>query len=202
MQYQIGLNATNFIKSFIVPNNNGFQQTPYSVVAKVFYNYLPKYMVGIRTGVGYSDDHYYSKSEQNNSVNAQTRTTTNFRIGIESQYLLSNRWAIHYGIDYVWEDYYYSSDYSYTSSNGSQNASRSESKAVTSGFGPVMGVQFNISKHFCLGTELSAYFTNQKGNSSSSNYSTNTGYTESKSNTDGRNTEIVLPGFVYVSYVF
>jgi hypothetical protein len=67
---QIGINATEFIKQFVVLNNATVTTvSPYDFNAKGFigWNRFPSLLIGPRIGFGYRSNHQYSNTEQQNN---------------------------------------------------------------------------------------------------------------------------------------
>lgn len=154
-EHQIGVNATLFIKQFLSFNDNVFNSSPYSLT----YKYIDQ-NEGWRIGLGGSNTS--SKSNPNNGTNITTNNglNINVRLGYEWQKKLDKRWLMYYGLDGI----YSYSKFRSTSSiqSGGFPPKTEEVISSTEGFGfgggPVLGMEFKISKRISLNAETAAYF--------------------------------------------
>lgn len=206
---QIGVNATGFLKQFVVLNNATVGQTsPYDFNAKAFigWNRYPHLLLGPRVGFGYRSTHDYSNNEQQNNERSDDFSSRSLRVGLELQQIISKRWVVYYGFDYI---------------NGRSESStvsvsqvfnpnppfdplnvRTQilSNSKTTGFGPVLGIQFNINRHLCLGTETSFYYQQTRGGDKT--ISDNPNNTTPETFNDSRTNSIQLPFFINCNIVF
>ena len=200
LQYQIGFAATNFLKEVVVPNNlASTNKSPYDFNAKALYTKDGKLLYGLRFGVGYSNSRNAQFNVLSNTESTSEDITTNFRLGIELQQHLSDRWTIYYGLDYVYGNSNITTISTFNNGSGIEKDTSKDRKHTT-GLGPVMGLQFRINKHICIGTELTLYFTQFDGGSvtTSSNPSTPI---ISQINNNGRNANIIVPTFINLNII-
>ncbi len=156
-EHQIGLDATLFIQNFTF-NGGSFLGSPYTLNYKFLYNFKKGFIqnAGLRAGFGYNRTEASTENiiQGNSSQNRQI--SWDYRLGLETQKAIGKRWVAYLGFDYVIEE----QDNSFKNSFKSGNTlftTESSSKLEASGFGPVVGMQFNFSKHVALGTEMSFY---------------------------------------------
>ncbi len=207
-QGQIGFDASSFLKQFVVLNSTTAPVSPFSFNGKFLtgWNQFPSLLIGPRVGFGYSTTHNYSNTEQQNNERSDDSKTRSARVGLEVQQLISKRWIVYYGLDYINE----TSSTSTVSTSPSFNPNppfepitvRTEiaSNEKTFGYGPVLGLQFNINKWICLGTETAFYTTQTKGGSKTT--SSNPNNTVPETFTDSKSTQFILPFFVNLNVVF
>jgi hypothetical protein len=201
-QGQIGFDATTFLKQFVVLNNTApATVSPFNFNGKFLMGKRshPALLFGPRVGVGYASTHEYSNNEDQSNERSDDSKTKALRVGLELQHRLSWRWSLYYGIDYLNQN---SNQATVTTSSGFPGSVRTEivTNDKTTGFGPIMGVQFNINKWMCLGTEMAFYSLNSKGGTKIT--SSNPNNTTPETFTDSKNTQIVLPFFVNFNIVF
>lgn len=206
---QVGVNATGFLKQFVVMNNTAVGQTsPFDFNAKAFvgWNRHPNLLLGPRLGFGYRSTHTYSNNEQQNNERSDDALSRSVRVGLELQQIISKRWVVYYGFDYI----------NMRSSTSTVSISqifnpnppfdpinvRTEiiTTSKTTGFGPVLGVQFNVNRHLCLGTETSFYYQQTRGGDKT--ISDNPNNTTPETFTDSRSNSIQLPFFINCNIVF
>ena len=201
MQYQIGFAATNFLKELVVPNNvTSTNKSPYDFNAKAFYTKDGKIFYGLRFGLGYSNTRNAQFNILSNSESTSEDVTTNFRLGFELQQHLSDRWTIYYGLDYIYGNS--NTTTIATFNNGSSiEKDISKDRKHTTGLGPVMGLQFRINKHICLGTELTLYFTQFDGGSITTTSNPSSNPIISDINNNGRNSNIIVPTFINLNII-
>lgn len=202
-QGQVGFDATAFLKQFVVLNNTApTAVSPFNFNAKFLTGLRshPALLLGPRVGVGYAYTHNYSNNEDQNNERSDDSKTKGVRFGIELQQILSHRWVLYYGLDYINQNSDESTVTTSTIFGGQSVRTEIVSKDKTTGYGPVMGVQFNINKWICLSTEAAFYSLQSKGGTKiiSSNQNANNPETFS----DSKNTQFVLPFFVNFNIVF
>ncbi len=207
-QGQIGFDASGFLKQFVVLNSTTAPTSPINFNAKFLtgWNRFPSLLIGPRLGFGYSNTHSYSNNENQNNERSDDSKSRTARIGLEVQQLISKRWIVYYGVDYI---------------NGTSSTSTVSTSSIfnpnpppsilnvrteittnekTFGYGPVLGLQFNINKWMCLGTETAFYSTQTKGGSKTT--SSNPNNTVPETFTDSKTTQFTLPFFVNLNIVF
>lgn len=201
-QGQIGFDASSFLKQFVVPNDAAVNQVnPFTFNGKFLMGFsaFPALLIGPRLGLGYATSHEYSNNSDQNNERSDDSKIRSARIGLELQHLISKHWIVYYGLDYLNETATFST---VTTSQFPTPNTRTEiiSNNKTFGFGPVVGVQFNINKWICLSTEMAFYSVQTKGGSKliSSNPNNKTPETF----TDSKTTQIVPPFFVNFNIVF
>jgi hypothetical protein len=206
---QVGVNATGFIKQFVVMNNQALGQTsPFDFNAKAFlgWNRFPSFLIGPRMGFGYRAIHTYSNNEQQNNERSDDNTTRSVRVGLELQQIISKRWVVYYGFDYINAK----TEISTVSVSQIFNPVppfepvnvRTEiiSNSKTTGFGPVLGIQFNVNRHLCLGTETTFYYQQTRGGDKTVSDNPNNNTPETFFDT--RTNNIQLPFFINCNIVF
>lgn len=207
-QGQIGINATSFLKQFLVFNSLAIPQTsPFDVNGKflVGLKYSPSLLIGPRIGFGYTDTHSFQDNEQQTNERSSDDKSRAVRIGLELQHIISKRWIVYYGIDYINTTASTSTISTFTSSNGFPpvaTITRTEivSNNKTTGGGPILGVQFNLNRWVCLGTETSFYYTQSTAGSKTT--SSNPNNTSPEIFANARSTSIMLPFFINCNIVF
>lgn len=208
VQGQIGVNITTFVKQFLVLNNTAVTQTsPFDVNGKLLVGikYAPSLMIGPRVGFGYSTSHNYSNNDLQNNERSSDNNSRSVRLGLELQQRLSKRWVLYYGADYINST---SSTSTVTTSIISTNTppftssvrTEIQSSGKSTGGGPILGVQFNLNRWVCLGTETSFYYIQSKGGSKTS--SSNPNNTIPETFTDSKSTQFLLPFFINCNIVF
>jgi opacity protein-like surface antigen len=207
-QGQLGFDATAFLKQFIVINNAASPvASPFSYNGKFFVGIapFPKLMVGPRIGLGYATTHNYSNDENQSNERSDDTKDRSVRVGLELQQIVAFRWRVYYGFDYI----------NSVSTNSTVSSSQvfnpnppfGTMKVRTEiadnnksfGFGPVVGVQFNINKWMCLGTETAFYIQSKGGTKVTSSNPNNT---TPETFTDSKSTQVILPFFINFNIVF
>lgn len=203
-QGQIGFDATAFLKQFVVLNNTApTGVSPFNFNAKFLMGIKthPKLLFGPRLGFGYTNIHNYSNNETQSNERSDDTKQKAIRIGFELQQILSHRWVLYYGLDYINQNTVLST---VTTSSGGFGGQSIRSEITTrdkgTGYGPVLGVQFNINKWLCLGTETAFYTIQSKGGTKIT--SSNTNNTIPETFTDSKSAQFVLPFFVNFNIVF
>jgi hypothetical protein len=203
-QAQIGFDATSFLKQFVVLNNSSTPQTsPFNFNAKFLAGLRthPALLIGPRLGIGFASSHNYSNNSDQTSERSDDSKNKSMRIGIELQQLISKHWTVYYGLDYINQTATNTTVTTFTSGFNGQNI-RTETIANDKrfGYGPVLGVQFNINKWLCLNTEMAFYSLQGKGGVQTT--SSNPQNTTPETFTDSKQTQIILPFFVNFNIVF
>lgn len=193
--YELGLNVSEFIKTFIVPNNNnnlGANATTYLLSFKSIF----KCGAAVRFGLGgrisdkdtQSDSFTGTLNVKNNQVNT--------RLGFEWQFNLGRRWNTYAGADIIY-------------SNGKQSSetfSTPPNKFITSstvrafGGGPVVGIQFRISKRISLLTEAALYA--QKITSTDKQIDTSFPANNTQTKTVEKNISFIVPQSLFLIITF
>lgn len=195
-EHQIAINATNFIQTLVSFNGSTFNNTPYDFQYKYLYwRGEDKYSIGLRSGFGYRKTDTKSDQPNSNSKSSSGITVLNTRIGLEFQRVLNKRWTFFTGIDYLYGNTLLQSSTTSVSFNGNIFYTTTRDYGERLGFGPVVGIQFNMSDRLALGTELSMYTltatSTRRTSSSNSPNSDQVLYTSTKS------TLVQVPSFIY-----
>ncbi len=206
LQFQVGLNATDFAKQFIVLNStNTASNTPYLLNTKIFYgrDVGSSFLYGVRAGIGYNDIRTASKSTTSSTERVTESTTISTRCGIEIQQILTKRFVIYYGLDYIWGK---SNSETLNSASGTFGSYfKTTNGTKTTGAGPVLGVQFNINKHLTIGTEMTWYYQITKGGDKSESNFSGSGTPSStitENSINNRSASINPPTFINVNFIF
>jgi hypothetical protein len=209
IQGQVGINATDFIKNFIVLNSSTVNNvSPYAVNAKVLsgFRFAPAFLIGPRFGMGYVDDVSSSNNEAQDNERSDNLRQRNFRGGLEIQQLISKRFTLLYGVDYVYGTVFQSTVSTFLQPSPTfpfePTKIRSEStvESKTTGGGLVLGVQFAINRYLVLSTETA--FLRQETRSSNQTVSDNPNNTIRPIYGYAKNTRIALPFFINCNFVF
>lgn len=208
IQGQIGVNITSFVKQFLVLNNTAVtQNSPFDVNAKFLmgFKYVPSVLIGPRAGFGYSTSHNYSNNDLQNNERSSDDNARSLRLGLELQQILSKRWILCYGIDYINSTTSTSTVTTSTINNGfppvtTFTRTEIQSSSKSTGGGPILGVQFNLNRWVSLGTETSFYYLESKGGSKTT--SSNPNNTIPETFTDAKKVQFLLPFFINCNIVF
>jgi hypothetical protein len=158
-QIQGGLNVIGFVRQFVnfSGNNNNITTSPYSLNAKGFY-FLKKSnsLIGLRLGAGFVSNN--SSNETSTNKNESLTEESNFRIGFEYQKLITKRWIVYAGIDYISSNRVNNAKNSFFDQFQNVTFSSSNFSSVLDGGGLVFGVQFNLNKYLLISTESTFYY--------------------------------------------
>lgn len=211
-QFQIGLNATDFIKQFAVPNNLAITNpNPYLINGKVLWSSKDiedPFLFGIRTGFGYDYTRIESKKTVDGTENKSEETNYSSRYGIEMQHKIGKRWRVLAGYDFIWSTLESETLNITLSTPTSKSSSYNQvnSETTTDGSGPFIGIQFNVTPRIVLSTEMLFYFEREIGKETTYNKTTNTlGVTVETTNEQTKNnrtTNLVAPGFININFLF
>ncbi|MDL5049007.1 hypothetical protein QQ054_23625 [Oscillatoria amoena NRMC-F 0135] len=155
-EHQIGVNATLFIKQFLSFNNTIAGSSPFLVT----YKYIESNQ-GWRIGVGGSNATTKNNSNTIFGASSNSSLLIDTRLGYEWQKGLDKRWLLYYGVDAV---YSYSKFRFTTNALGGGFPQKieeviSSNEGFSAGGGPILGVEFKISKRIRLNAETTAYAT-------------------------------------------
>ena len=200
---QVGVNASDFIRQYLVFNSNNLNLTPspYDLNVKLFQNKLnikPNTRLGLRLGLGYVFNEN-SNTQNNSSSNFITKSEgINYRLGFEFQQDLSKRFTVFYGLDYrrgknknYTENTFDNNGVKETNSNENSNKSRGAQLAF--------GVQFKITNYLNINTEaLFGYVTGE-----SSTKFTGNGFPNGRIDAGGfRSFVFSPPSFINLNFMF
>lgn len=195
-EHQLAINATNFIQTLVSFNGSTFNNTPYDFQYKYLYwRNANNHAIGLRSGFGYRKFAFNSDQPNSNTKSSSQSTLLDTRVGVEFQYILNKRWNLYAGLDYIYGKTEVNSSSTFTNFNNQVFSTETKDYRERTGYGPVVGIQFNISERLALGTELSMYtitetMTRRSTNSNSPN-SDQVLYSSSK------NTLVQVPSFIY-----
>lgn len=157
IRFQLGLNAPLLLGRVISsdPEQQG-QPNPYLLTGKFLVG-----KIGLRAGIG----GYLDKSVQREGMFADSETIENMgidaRFGLEYQHPFSARWTGTFGADWI---LFSSKDRLVVDSGFDVVTTGTQTSGW--GLGPVIGLQFNITKRLSLLTEGAFYYTQSEGQTS------------------------------------
>lgn len=164
---QVGFNATDFIRQFLVFNSNNLNllASPYDINLKLFqdkWNLYPNTRLGARIGMGYSFTET-SNTQNNSSSDFKTKAESfNYRLGIEFQHDLSKRFTVFYGLDFRHFKAKNFTENKFDNGIGGKETSTNEQNAKSRGAQLALGIQFKITNYLNLNTEaLFGYLTGE-----------------------------------------
>jgi len=136
---EIGLNVSNFVKSFLSLNTQTVQASPYFFVFK-------HKEFRLHTGLRARDGKDFIDISNTNS---DTRLVQfDVKAGIERRQNLTDRWIMHYGLDVVGKYHYRR-----LVSNTAIDQLTTTVESAYAGVSPFLGIQFKINKRLRLLTE-------------------------------------------------
>lgn len=202
LQYQVGISVTNFIKQFVVPNTTAITTVnPYDFNGKVLWFPGEKKGYGLRLGYGYKDARNASFNMLTNQESTNESRTRSLRVGVEMQYIINERWVVYGGLDYINNLDKSLTINTFGGGGGSVFRDVTNESTHQTGYGPVLGIQFNLGKYICLSTEASLYFTDFSGG-----VVTTTTFPGSPIATqidrNGRSANIITPSFINLNIKF
>ncbi len=214
VQNQVGIDATNFIKTFISLSTTAPAVTENVPVFMLNYKCLFSNFIlpsnvkyGLRIGANYTN----TKKDVSTETTFDNSTSTNlaWRAGIELQQQINKHWIFYYGIDYLnahITDERKTKINEFSSSNPVYVTSSTTNSTKLNGFGPIIGIQFNLNKYLCLSTETSLYFisgsSTQETTQVSSDPSRISVTNQPPSETTIKQSTIALPAFINFSFMF
>lgn len=147
-EHQIGLNATQFFKQFInFGGNANIPISPYLFSYKILNR---KNLLAFRSGLGLA----IAQNKQNTDQSTFTGNSIALdgRLGFEKQFNLHKRWDVWAGFDVP---------FNLLNEKSSTNNPNFDRVTLTNrfnyGYGPVFGIQWNITNRISLFTEASLY---------------------------------------------
>jgi hypothetical protein len=183
-RHELGVNTTLLIKQVLSFNSNNIPFSPYFVT----YKYLFKNNINLRAGAGVM---VQKTSTTENDINKRYSKSYNmdYRLGIEKQNMLSERWKAYYGLDII---------YTYNEIFAESEFATFSNQVKGFGAGPVVGIQFYMTKRLSLFAESTLYYSNL--NDRTSNTSTNPFGQNSTSHSNILKGEIKLPTTLYLAF--
>jgi Outer membrane protein beta-barrel domain len=146
---ELGVNVTGAIASA------GFRQADSLQNSDPFFLHLKlvSHRFGVRLGAGTSTLSKKKISEIDSRI--QSVTASDFRLGLDYQIPIDNRWRIYAGFDLI--SGYKKGQNDYSNAGGITKIRYTE-KSI--GGGPLLGLQFHLNKRISLQTEAALYLVN------------------------------------------
>lgn len=136
---EIGLNVSNFVKSFLSLNTQTIQTSPYFIIAK---------HKSLRVHLGLKGNDGKNFFDDTNSRSDQRNLEFDLKVGFEKRQNVSSRWILHYGLDLIG-----SYKYNRLITNTTIDKLQSVTEAAYAGVSPFLGLQFKINERLKLLTE-------------------------------------------------
>lgn len=150
LRFEIGLNATGFVKQFVPGGNDFFVfSQPYLLQSKLLF----KKRQAIRFGANYNRSEIRNPDPVVSSVSVNSSAA--LRLGFEFHKAFGKRWSAFYGADVIGGQVLSRST---TSSDPFLGEVTVENETLQIGGGPVVGIQVVLNKHIRLYTESMFYF--------------------------------------------
>lgn len=137
---EVGLNVSNFVKSFASLNTQTIQASPYFVVLR--YNEM------YRLHFGFKGNNGLDFASVEGGISDQTKLKFDLKLGIQRNRSLGKKWKTHYGFDLVAK---YEIE-QFTSDTSNDEVFTSVESAY-GGMSPFLGLQFKINDYLTLLTE-------------------------------------------------
>ncbi len=136
---EVGLNVSNFVKSFLSLNTQTIQASPYFVVVK---HKSLRFHLGLQAndGQNFFDD--------TNNISNNRNILFDFKAGFERREMVAKKWIFHYGLDLV-GNYGYNRLTTITAIDQIKNTT----EAAYAGLSPFLGLQFKINHRLKVLTE-------------------------------------------------
>jgi hypothetical protein len=201
---QVGVNASDFIRQYLVFNSNNLNLTPspYDLNVKLFqnkWNIKPNTRLGLRMGLGYRFNES-SNTQNNSSSDFKTREESMaYRLGFEFQQDLSKRFTVFYGLDYRRSKGKNFTENKFNNGLGVIETSTNEQSSKTRGAQIAFGVQFKITNYLNINTEaLFGYVTGE-----SSTKFTGSAFPNGRVDAGGTRSFVFLPpSFINLNFMF
>jgi hypothetical protein len=148
--HEVGINATELLAQLLkIPNDSAFySKQNYLLTYKFYYK---NYALRFGGGIDYRNNQ--SKRKELVEVKSQTSFRYDLRIGVEKKVQLYKRWSGYFGLDAIAG---YSGNKIIVDSGFDKTTKLVDSNYF--GFGPTIGLQFNLSKRLCFATETSIWY--------------------------------------------
>ncbi len=196
IEHQVGINASNFVLTFI-SFNQGFigQNNPFLVNYRAIYLTpgLPIKGAGIRMAYGGNNSSSNSESIVNQTTSSFNSKVNDWRVGVEVQKDFGKRWMGYYGIDYI-GGRNMNFNKTTTTGGGTPFTTETETETFYRGWGMALGVQFHLNKYMSLGTATRMIATNQRFQRIRNN--SNPQFVPEVTRTDSESATIQAPLFV------
>jgi len=166
---QIGLNVSAFVKTYLSFNTLTITAPANTPNFLIDYKGLvsdreisDNFKIGIRLGMNFQNNDTRSGTDTT-YTDSQTKNYV-WRVGVELQQKLSKRWNVFYGFDFFSANATTVSENKiiYNSSTPATTYLTTTNTNITNlnGFGPLLGIQYNLTRHINLSTETWFYFIN------------------------------------------
>jgi len=184
LKHEFGINTTLLIKQVLSFNANNIPFSPYFLT----YKYALNNNTNLRAGAGII---VQKASTTENDIDKRYSKSYNmdYRLGIEKQNMLSDRWKVYYGLDFTYT-------YNEILAESAFNSFNNQVKGF--GAGPVAGIQFYLNKRLSLFAEASLYYSDindRTTNTSNSPFGQN-----STTHSNILRGEIKLPTTLYLAF--
>lgn len=147
-KHYVSVNGTFFVKQFLsFTDATNFSISPYFIE----YRFMPK-KHGFRVNFGGNFNNRKDKLDSS-QVSINNTTELDFRIGYLYQKNINKRWDFYLGADII-----NSIGNSLRRNNTTSDIVSIKSSSTTLGFGPSLGIQFNINNRIGLFTETAMYY--------------------------------------------
>ncbi len=151
-KYQLGFNTTNFIKKVISPSSQVLSRDPDNPYLLTFKYFLTNKQA-IRFGGNYSYQYLHGNINGPNTDASLKTHIADFRLGYEINGFITNKWQYYWGLDAL----YSVEAFKNHRSNTGNSTYDINSLTRSVGGGPVVGLQYNITKRISIATESKAY---------------------------------------------
>lgn len=188
---EIGVNATELLAQLLkIPNDSAFNsKQTYLLTYKFLYK---DYALRIGGGIDY--DNNQVKREEFIDVKSTIFLKYDIRVGFEKQLPLYKRWKGYVGVDAIFG---YKAQKDITDSGFDKITKLVDTKYY--GFGPVLGLQFNLSKRFVFATETSLVYKVYEGQSKTF-YDRAPQFNNSKEVVAGSSVKYLFPTSLFIIY--
>lgn len=138
-QTEVGLNVSNFVKSFLSLNTQTIQASPYFVIVK---------RKSLRLHLGLRANDGQNFFDESNNITDSRRLQFDFKAGVERKQNVAQKWIFHYGLDLV-------GSYQYNRFNTltAIDEIKDQTEAAYAGISPFLGLQFKINNRLKVLTE-------------------------------------------------
>mgnify|MGYP001167389820 CR=1 FL=1 len=189
--HEFGVNGTELLAQLlkISSDSNFNSKQTYLLTYKFLYK---DYALRIGGGVDYNNNQ--TKIDEFTDVKSKINLKYDVRIGLEKQLPLYKKWRGYFGVDAI---------FGY---NALKDITDSGFDKITHlvdqtyyGFGPVLGLQFNLTKRFCFATETSLVYKVYQGQDKTF-FEKAPQFNNSKSQITGSSIKYNFPTSLYIIY--
>jgi len=136
---EVGLNVSNFVKSFLSLNTQTIQASPYFVIVK---------HKRLRLHLGLKANDGRNFFDGSNNITDRRNLQFDFKAGLERRQYVGKKWIFHYGLDLV-GSYQYNRFNTLTAIDEIKDLT----EAAYAGISPFLGLQFKINNRLKILTE-------------------------------------------------